>query len=45
MPAKPNPDGYVHARDDKEYQRLRDQAAMWRGASEAVLDRAAGRVR
>jgi SAM-dependent methyltransferase len=39
MPAKPNPDGYVHARDDKEYQRLRDQAAMWRGASEAVLDR------
>ena len=39
MPAKPNPDGYVHARDDKQYQRLRDQAAMWRPASEAVLDR------
>jgi SAM-dependent methyltransferase len=39
MPAKPNPDGYVHARDDKEYQRLRDQAAMWRPATEAVLDR------
>ena len=37
MPAKPNPDGYVHARDDKEYQRLRDQAAMWRPATEAVL--------
>ena len=36
---KPNPDGYVHARDDSEYQRLRDQAAMWRGATEAVLDR------
>jgi SAM-dependent methyltransferase len=39
MAGKPNPDGYVHARDDKEYQRLRDQAAMWRPASEAVLDR------
>ena len=39
MPATPNPDGYVHARDDKEYQRLRDQAAMWRPATEAVLDR------
>jgi SAM-dependent methyltransferase len=39
MAAKSNPDGYVHARDDKEYQRLRDQAAMWRPATEAVLDR------
>jgi SAM-dependent methyltransferase len=37
--SEPNPDGYVHARDDKEYQRLRDQAAMWRPATEAVLDR------
>ena len=26
---KVNPDGYVHARDAKEYQRLRDQARMW----------------
>ena len=39
MAGKPNPDGYLHARDDKEYQRLRDQAAMWRPATEAVLDR------
>ena len=39
MAGKPNPDGYVHARDDKEYQRLRDQAAMWRPATQAVLDR------
>jgi len=29
----------VHTRDDKEYQRLRDQAGMWRTATEAVLDR------
>src|SRR5262245_65512051 len=35
---KLNPDGYVHARDDKEYQRLRDQAEMWRSATEALLD-------
>ena len=34
-----NPDGYVHARDAGEYQRLRDQAAMWREATETVLDR------
>jgi SAM-dependent methyltransferase len=33
------PDGYVHARDMTEYQRLRDQAAMWQGATEEVLDR------
>jgi len=39
MAEKPNPDGYVHSRDDKEYQRLRDQAAMWRPATEAVLNR------
>lgn len=34
-----NPDGYVHARDASEYQRLREQAAMWREATETVLDR------
>jgi len=39
MAGTPSPDGYVHARDDKEYQRLRDQAAMWRPTTEAVLDR------
>ena len=31
---KANPDGYVHTRDIKEYQRLRDQARMWQGATE-----------
>ena len=36
---KVNPDGYVHARDAGEYQRLRDQAAMWRETTETVLDR------
>jgi SAM-dependent methyltransferase len=36
---KLNPDGYIHARDAGEYQRLRDQAAMWREATETVLDR------
>ena len=36
---KLNPDGYVHARDVEEYQRLRDQASMWQHATEAVLDR------
>ena len=36
---KPNPDGYVHARDAEEYQRLRDQALMWQRATEEVLDR------
>jgi ubiquinone/menaquinone biosynthesis C-methylase UbiE len=30
---KVNPDGYVHARDAKEYQRLRDQARMWQEAT------------
>ncbi|HMK42294.1 MAG TPA: methyltransferase domain-containing protein [Methyloceanibacter sp.] len=35
---KLNPDGYVHARDDAEYQRLRDQARMWQKATEHVLD-------
>ena len=35
---KANPDGYVHARDAKEYQRLRDQARMWQEATEDVLD-------
>jgi ubiquinone/menaquinone biosynthesis C-methylase UbiE len=34
-----NPDGYVHARDVSEYQRLRDQAELWRRATEEVLDR------
>jgi ubiquinone/menaquinone biosynthesis C-methylase UbiE len=35
---KLNPDGYVHARDAEEYQRLRDQALMWQSATEALLD-------
>jgi ubiquinone/menaquinone biosynthesis C-methylase UbiE len=35
-----NPDGYVHARDAGEYQRLRDQARMWQTATEQVLDAA-----
>jgi ubiquinone/menaquinone biosynthesis C-methylase UbiE len=34
---KANPDGYVHTRDAKEYQRLRDQARMWQGATAEVL--------
>lgn len=34
-----NPDGYVHARDAEEYLRLRNQAAMWQTASEALLDK------
>ncbi|MGE3528948.1 MAG: methyltransferase domain-containing protein [Methyloceanibacter sp.] len=34
-----NPDGYVHARGDAEYRRLRDQALMWQSATEALLDR------
>ena len=34
-----NPDGYVHARDQSEYQRLRDQASMWQRATEEVLER------
>lgn len=37
--AKVNPDGYIHARDAGEYQRLRDQARMWQSATEAVLDK------
>lgn len=36
---KLNPDGYIHARDADEYQRLRDQALMWRRATEEALDR------
>lgn len=36
---KSNPDGYVHAREANEYRRLREQAALWRRASEEVLDR------
>jgi ubiquinone/menaquinone biosynthesis C-methylase UbiE len=36
---KLSPDGYVHARDADEYQRLRDQALMWQSATEQVLDR------
>jgi trans-aconitate methyltransferase len=38
-PRNSNPDGYVHARDVSEYQRLRNQALMWQGASEELLDR------
>jgi ubiquinone/menaquinone biosynthesis C-methylase UbiE len=34
---KVNPDGYVHTRDAKEYQRLRDQARMWQEATAQVL--------
>ena len=34
---KVNPDRYVHARDAKEYQRLRDQARMWQEATAQVL--------
>lgn len=33
-----NPDGYIHARDADEYQRLRAQASMWQSATEQVLD-------
>ena len=33
-----HPDGYVHARDLSEYQRLRDQALMWQRATEELLD-------
>jgi 2-polyprenyl-3-methyl-5-hydroxy-6-metoxy-1,4-benzoquinol methylase len=36
---KVNRDGYIHARDAGEYQRLRDQASMWQSATEAVLDK------
>jgi ubiquinone/menaquinone biosynthesis C-methylase UbiE len=36
-----NPDGYVHARDASEYQRLSAQALMWRRATEELLDRIA----
>ena len=35
--SKANPDGYVHTRDGKEYQRLRDQARMWQAATAHVL--------
>jgi len=38
-PQATSPDSYVHARDAEEYQRLRNQGAMWRGATEALLDR------
>lgn len=34
-----NPDGYVHARDDVEYGRLRDQALLWQSATESLLAR------
>ncbi len=37
--SKGSPDGYVHARNPREYQRLRDQALMWEGATGRVLDR------
>jgi len=35
--SKANPDGYVHTRDAREYQRLRDQARMWQGTTAGVL--------
>lgn len=38
-PQSANPDGYVHARNAQEYQRLREQAAMWRTATQALFDR------
>lgn len=38
-PQRSNPDGYVHARDMDEYQRLRVQAQLWQRASEELLDR------
>jgi ubiquinone/menaquinone biosynthesis C-methylase UbiE len=38
QPETTNPDGYVHARDAEEYQRLRDQAALWQDATDAVLN-------
>ena len=38
-PQATSSDGYVHARDAEEYQRLRNQGAMWRGATEALLER------
>jgi ubiquinone/menaquinone biosynthesis C-methylase UbiE len=34
---KVNPKGPVHARDAKDYQRLRDQARMWQEATARVL--------
>lgn len=34
-----NPDGYVHARTEEEYQRLRVQARMWERATLRVFDR------
>jgi ubiquinone/menaquinone biosynthesis C-methylase UbiE len=37
--AKARKANYVHTRDAKEYQRLRDQARMWEGATAEVLDR------
>ncbi|MEM7192523.1 MAG: methyltransferase domain-containing protein [Pseudomonadota bacterium] len=36
--AASNRDGYVHARDEQEYERLRKQAQMWRAAALALLD-------
>ena len=38
--SKGNPDGYVHARDAREYQRLRNQARLWQAATETTLDAA-----
>jgi ubiquinone/menaquinone biosynthesis C-methylase UbiE len=38
--SKTNPDGYVHARDGREYQRLRNQARLWQAATEEALDAA-----
>ncbi|HEV3241695.1 MAG TPA: methyltransferase domain-containing protein [Methyloceanibacter sp.] len=36
---KVNPDGDAPPRDARDYQRLRDQARMWQGATAEVLDR------
>jgi ubiquinone/menaquinone biosynthesis C-methylase UbiE len=38
-PSRLNPDGYVHARNPREYQRLREQALMWEAATARVLER------
>jgi ubiquinone/menaquinone biosynthesis C-methylase UbiE len=37
-PQTGTPDGYIHTRNADEYQRLRNQAAMWQGATETLLD-------
>lgn len=34
-----DPDTYVHARNPREYRRLREQAVMWEAATASILDR------